>query len=162
MFTTIKFIRDALGIESTLAFVLFFFFAFGIAGGLAAWIVDKGYKKAQASQQRMVLPPNAASGSKTEKEKAEIIRQLSAFAEEGQQLLDHGKGMSVDWPKAKDWESRTERYIRQSVNETSAAYFSAETVDFAAPVHAVDRHYVDWIHTRQRRIGVIISQLQSG
>jgi hypothetical protein len=93
-------------------------------------------------------------------DKAERIRRLSEFAEEGDRIIANGKGVEVDWPKAKEWAKRAETYIWERVGEESAAYFSLETREHAFPGGAVNRTYVDWVYTRIQRIAELASEVR--
>src|SRR5258705_3920086 len=92
--------------------------------------------------------------------KAERIRELSSFAEQGDQIITYGKGTEVDWPKAREWAKQVEAYIWEHVSEVSAAYFSLETREHAYPGGAVNRVYVDWVYTRIRRIAEIAAEVR--
>lgn len=107
---------------------------------------------------RVSIPKHTKSGSQSVK--AEIIRQLSAFAEEGDALLLRGTGTEVDWPRAKEWAGKVEAYIRENISEDAAAWFSLSTTE-GWPGWAVDRRYVDWIHTRIRRLDRLASEVRT-
>ncbi|MGA2001472.1 MAG: hypothetical protein ABSG52_15900 [Terriglobales bacterium] len=69
MFEMVKAIHEALGIESTWAFVLVIASVFAFLSGGVAWVVDKGYKKSvqeRAGYTQSVTAPekhNTAAGS---------------------------------------------------------------------------------------------------
>lgn len=93
--------------------------------------------------------------------KAERIGRLSSFAEEGDKLITrYREKVDVDWPQARAWAERAHVYIAENVNEESAAFFSSETREYAYPGGAIKRVYVDWIHTRIRRIAEIVSDVR--
>lgn len=93
--------------------------------------------------------------------KAERIGRLSGFAEEGDQLITENRQRTeVDWPKAKAWAESAHAYIAEHVNDESAAFFSSETREHPYPGGAIDRHFVDWIHTRIQRIAEIVSDVR--
>ena len=157
MLDLVRAIHEALGIQSTWGFVLCIALAgFLIFGGLA-WIADKSYKKS------LPKPENTSVGAVNQEGQTEIIRQLSDFAEEGNQLIRRNKerARGVEWHKAREWAERAETYIKQHVNDQQAAYFSLATTK-PYPGLAVDRLFVDWVQTRIDRLGEIASDLRSG
>jgi hypothetical protein len=116
------------------------------------------YEPKLSIDETITHSPNPVEGLAAETVRADLIRNLSNFAEEGNQLLI--LKMNVDWPKARDWAARAEAYIRQHISVESAEYLSLATTE-PFPGHAVNRDYVDWVHTRRQRLGEIASDIRS-
>ena len=156
-----KGLHEALGIESTWGFVLCLALAGGVFFGGLAWIADKSYKRSLQHNSLSGQSPHS-SATIDPKEQTEIIRQLSSFAEEGNQLIinNRQRARGVEWPKAKNWAERAEAYIKQHINEQQAAYFSLATTK-PYPGLAVDRRFVDWVQTRIDRLGEIALEVRN-
>jgi hypothetical protein len=90
---------------------------------------------------------------------AVTLRHLSELAEEGTQILNGSLGVNVDWSRANDWAGRVEECMKEQVSEDAAAYL-ALSVTKPYPGLAVNRAFVDFIHTRIQRIGEIASELR--
>jgi hypothetical protein len=78
-------------------------------------------------------------------DKSELIKTLSRFAEEGNELLRVGRAATEQlWPKARDWAEGAEDYLRQNIGGDAAEWFSLATLD-PWPGLAVDREFVNWV-----------------
>lgn len=118
-------------------------------------------KAGKEQAHRIPIPIQVDEQSNKKAKLAEAIRQLGELAEEGDQLLIRYREKSdVDWTAANDWASKVEEVIKERAGEDSAAYFSlAVTKPYPGP--AVNRRFVDSMHTRIQRIGEIVSELRA-